>query len=83
MYRDCPTGKRCFDSEVIAREALVQVRARHGYSESEGPQNVYRCDICHAFHFTSSSANSLSPEEKAREKREREARFWEDKFKNR
>ena len=77
----CSSGKICYDSEAIALEALLQNHAKNNYAPGQGPVNVYMCDICHTFHFTSKGEpHSILEEEKDRIKRLREAGYWEDRF---
>ena len=49
----CVTGKTVFDTEELAVEALVQNHIRNRHRPGAGPVNVYACDDCGAFHFTS------------------------------
>lgn len=51
--RDCSTGKICHMSQEVAEEALVENRARNNFDHAAGPINIYKCEICHYFHFTS------------------------------
>lgn len=77
----CSSGKICYDSEAIALEALVQNQARNSYASGQGPINIYHCEICSSYHFTSKgSPHPILEEEKGRIKRLREANFWEDRF---
>lgn len=80
----CQTGKVSYDNEQIALEALVQNRIRNNHSEGSGPTNIYRCEDCGTFHFTSRGPmnEALNTEENlARMKLGNQAGFWEDKFK--
>lgn len=83
MTSNCSTGKRCYDSLELAREGLIAIRARNALPASEGPQGVYRCQICDCYHLTSSKTDgfNLSSEDEKRIEREGQARFWEEKFK--
>ncbi|MTI22646.1 hypothetical protein E1176_16560 [Fulvivirga sp. RKSG066] len=77
----CSTQKICYDSKVIAEEALMQNRARNNYAAGQGPINVYLCHICNCYHFTSKGEPSdLLKTDKDRIDRLREASYWEDKF---
>lgn len=78
----CISGKRCFDDEGIASEALVQHHILNEYSANQGPRNVYQCEECGNWHFTSKSKNSLldDPDISKRIKKEREASQWERKL---
>lgn len=80
----CQTGKVSYDHEEIALEALVQNRARYNHTEGSGPINIYQCEDCGSFHFTSRGPMNqalASDENLARIKLGRQASFWEDKFK--
>lgn len=80
----CRTGKVSYDNKEIALEALIQNRTRYNYSEGSGPINVYQCEECGSFHFTSKgpmNATLTSDDNLARIRLGRQAGFWEDKFK--
>lgn len=51
--RTCSTGKRVYDSDVQAEQALVHVQGRQDFKAGEGPVAIYRCDICGGYHLTS------------------------------
>jgi hypothetical protein len=48
----CSTGKRVYQTEAIAEEALIDTHSRNRYSGS-GPIAVYQCKECGYYHFTS------------------------------
>jgi hypothetical protein len=48
----CSTGKRVYQTESLAEEALIDSHSRTQYSGS-GPVAVYHCEECGYFHFTS------------------------------
>lgn len=77
----CSTQKVCYDSQEIAEEALLQNHAKNNYAEGQGPVNVYECDICGCYHFTSKgNTHPILREQKGRIDRLREANYWEDRF---
>ena len=79
----CITGKKCFEEEFLALEALIQNHIFNDYSEAEGPINIYQCHECDHWHFTSKGLKHEvlnAPETKARIKRERQANYWERKI---
>jgi len=77
----CSTQKVCYDSKEIAEEALLQNHAKNNYAEGQGPINVYECDICGCYHFTSKgSTHPILKKQKGRIDRLREANYWEDRF---
>ncbi|MEL7005882.1 MAG: hypothetical protein AAFN93_24610 [Bacteroidota bacterium] len=78
----CVTNKRCYDSREIAEEALIENRSRYHHSSKSGPINVYLCELCGCYHFTSKGEQSdilKSQESKKRIDLQREANFWESK----
>ncbi|MBR07381.1 MAG: hypothetical protein CMP48_06805 [Rickettsiales bacterium] len=79
----CSTGKRPYDSEQMALDALIDLRGRNNYRENSGPINVYPCDDCGAWHFT--SKGTVHPEltksdVQDRIKSQKEADYWERKL---
>ncbi len=48
----CSTGKRVYLTESLAEDALIDAHSRNDYSGS-GPVNIYRCEECGYYHFTS------------------------------
>ncbi|MEP5611195.1 MAG: hypothetical protein ABJP45_03040 [Cyclobacteriaceae bacterium] len=49
----CVTGKNQYDSEELAREALIENRIRNNHRDGTGPINIYQCSDCQDWHFTS------------------------------
>ncbi len=49
----CPTHKRDYLSKQEAEEALIEHHIRFDFPPGQGPVNVYQCDFCEAWHFTS------------------------------
>ncbi len=49
----CVTGKNAYESEEVAREALIQNRIRFNHRQGSGPINIYQCSDCQEWHFTS------------------------------
>jgi hypothetical protein len=43
-------------SQTLAEDALLEAWIRNHYKTGQGPVNVYSCDDCGNFHFTSKSA---------------------------
>lgn len=82
----CVTHKQCYDSKEIAEEALVQNRAKYHHTENTGPINVYLCNLCGSYHFTSKGEKAdilKSDDSKKRINLQKEANHWENKFKKR
>lgn len=83
---NCSTNKRCYDSKEIAEEALLQNRAYYNHNGLSGPINVYQCDICGSYHFTSKGEPSAILQSGVNQQRihlQKEANHWESKFKKR
>lgn len=83
-FKGCGSGKRLFESEAIALEALIQNHIVNTYNVGEGPRNVYLCNECGSWHFTSKGETHsfLDDEETmAKIKKERIASHWERKLK--
>lgn len=40
-------------SQALAEDALLEIWIRNHYKAGQGPVNVYVCDDCGNFHFTS------------------------------
>lgn len=79
----CVTGKTVFESLEIAEEALIQNHIRNNHRSGYGPINVYQCQDCENWHFTSTGLiNQLleTPEVINRISRERRALEWEFKL---
>ena len=77
---NCVTGKRCFEAQSLAEEALIQNQIINNYRTNEGPKNVYLCGECGDWHFTSKGdPHPMFEDEvvKQRIKRERLANNWE------
>ncbi len=49
---NCTTGKRVYQTEIIAEEALIDSHSRNNYAGT-GPVAVYQCEECGYYHFTS------------------------------
>ncbi len=83
LSNTCISSKRCFYDEEIALEALVLHHILNDYPFSQGPSNVYQCEECGSWHFTSKSRNSLldDPAIVKRIKDAREASLWERRLK--
>ncbi|WP_420578471.1 hypothetical protein [Ekhidna sp.] len=76
----CSSGKRSFDSHTLAEEALIQHHIRNDYQKGQGPLNVYECQECGNWHFTSQGPEHElfgDPEMVKRIESERRAFLWE------
>ncbi|MBI1766841.1 MAG: hypothetical protein HY015_03090 [Bacteroidetes bacterium] len=52
MMLKCRTGKRVYQTESLAEDALIDAHSRNQYA-STGPLAVYQCEECAYYHFTS------------------------------
>jgi hypothetical protein len=52
----CSSGKRCYISEAIAVDALIEAHVQFDFGKRSGPVAVYQCEECGQFHLTSSGA---------------------------
>lgn len=80
----CSTKKICFISREVAEEELMANRAKYNYSPGSGPVNIYKCNICEYYHFTSKGEMNpklLSKDSKKKIDRESEANYWLNKLK--
>ncbi len=76
----CSSGKRKFETESLAIEALIQNHIVNNYRGNEGPVNVYQCPDCGSWHFTSKGEkHPLLEDEKTLQiiAKERRAFNWE------
>lgn len=79
----CVSNKRSFGDQQLALEALIQHHIRNELAHDQGPINVYQCNDCGAWHFTSKGkkADILNEKEVVEQiKKERRAYQWEQKF---
>lgn len=79
----CSTGKRIYDSEVQAVDALVDIRSRNNYPPNSGPINVYKCEDCSGWHFTSRPPQHKildRPDIQKKIQSDSEAAYWERKL---
>lgn len=49
----CVTGKKAYQTQEIAEEALIGAHTRFDYAQGKGPVGVYRCEDCGYYHLTS------------------------------
>jgi len=80
----CPTRKYEYYSKDLAETALIDQHIYKGFKAHEGPQNVYECDHCGAWHLTSKAsernARLLEMIDSGEMKRKQEASKWERGF---
>lgn len=81
----CPSNKKIFLSLQLAEEALLDSHQRNHYKGS-GPINVYLCQDCGYYHFTSKGEINLTLKQQLQNgaiEKGREALWWESKLKGR
>ncbi len=78
---NCPSGKNQYSTKFLAETSLIDIHIYRNFPPDQGPQNVYQCDICGAWHLTS---NSPKRNERLQEmidsgemRRQQRARQWE------
>ena len=74
----CVTGKRAYESQEAAEEALIQSRIQMG---DQGAHNIYLCQDCVHWHLT--SRGDLHPVIEKRQKEielKRTANQWERRY---
>jgi hypothetical protein len=49
----CVTGKKVYQREELAEEALIGAHTRFDYKTGQGPIAVYKCADCGQYHLTS------------------------------
>ncbi len=81
----CRSGKKVYLTELLAEDALLDAHSRHHYTNS-GPINIYRCEDCGYYHFT--SKGNLHPQlakllASGKLKHIREGNEWERKLRKR
>ncbi|MBU2916087.1 MULTISPECIES: hypothetical protein [Reichenbachiella] len=77
----CVTGKNCYHSQAEGEQALIENRIRYHHSDDAGPQNIYLCDDCGSYHFTSRGPmNEVLRDQLDYIKKQRVARDWESRL---
>ena len=81
----CVTHKKCYPTQEVAEDVLIETRTTFDYAPGDGPVAVYRCDDCGYYHLTSRGPmNEKLAKYLAEGKidRQKEANRWLDKWKN-
>lgn len=82
----CISGKRVYPSEEIAEGVLIEAWTRYDYKRNEGPIAIYKCDDCGQYHLTSKgpmNENLAKALAEGKINKQKEARYWEEKFRRR
>ncbi|MGM0458317.1 MAG: hypothetical protein ACQERO_03140 [Bacteroidota bacterium] len=78
---DCTTGKNQYSTKFLAETSLIDIHIHRNFLPDQGPQNVYQCELCGAWHLTSKSQkrNKRLQEmiDSGEMKRKQQARRWE------
>lgn len=80
----CPSGKRTYDTEPLAEEALIQAYIQFDYRAGTGPVAVYRCEDCGRYHLTSTGTMNARLSGLLADgtiQKQKQARQWEQKWK--
>jgi len=80
----CSSGKRTYDTEALAEEALIGAYIQFEYRAGTGPMAVYRCEDCGRYHLTSTGTMNQRLAELLSSgaiQKQRQARDWEQKWK--
>lgn len=80
---NCVSGKNCYESIELAKEALISNHIQNDYRQGTGPVNIYECNDCHNWHFTSRGpmAHFLGDKEVVKRiEAERKLRKWSEGF---
>jgi hypothetical protein len=83
MMLTCSSGKKVYTTQEMAEDALVEMWQRYNVSSTNGPIAIYKCEDCGCYHFTSRGPMNEKLAKYLAEgklKRDREAKYWEDKF---
>lgn len=80
----CPTHKYEYYNQALAEMALIDQHIYKGFDPHQGPQDVYECDQCGAWHMTSKSSQRNEKLQEVMDsgelKRKQEASRWERGF---
>jgi hypothetical protein len=82
----CTTHKRCHATYELAEEALIGAHIAYSYGAGSRPVGVYQCDECGYYHLTSKgefNARLKKMLDEGEIQKQKEANWWEDKFKGR
>lgn len=79
----CITGKRCYINLELAEEALVGAHIAYDYGKGGGPVNLYQCEDCGYYHFTSRGEMNERLKRMLHEgeiRRQKDANWWEERL---
>ncbi|MEQ9591547.1 MAG: hypothetical protein RLN86_03060 [Cyclobacteriaceae bacterium] len=82
----CSTHKRCYPTTALAEEALIGAHVHFEYGKGKRPVGIYHCENCGQYHLT--SQGEVNPKLQAMLKegeiqKQKEAQWWEGRFKRR
>lgn len=77
----CVSGKKAFENRHLAEEALIEHMIRFNHTAGRGPVNIYECEDCGLFHFTSKgNPHPILEQKRDYIKRQQDARDWENRL---
>jgi hypothetical protein len=82
--KTCITGKRIYQTQTMAEDALIEANIRFDYASGFGPVGVYKCDDCGLFHLTSQgpvNERLAKAKNEGTLDRQKVAEQWEQKLK--
>jgi hypothetical protein len=82
--KTCSTGKKIYNTERMAEEALIAAWVTYQFSAGNGPVGVYHCDDCGHCHLTSKGPLNKRLDEHIKAgkiERSKIVQVWESKLK--
>lgn len=76
-------GKRSYQTEEIALEALIGAHTHFDFNKGAGPIAIYKCDDCGNYHLTSTGTMNEKLAQHLKEGKidqQKEADHWERKW---
>lgn len=79
----CVSGKHIYPTRETAEGALIDAWIRNNYREGSGPVDIYQCEDCRRYHFTSQGAMNAALKKALEDgtiQKRRNSADWERKF---
>ncbi len=79
----CVSGKTIYQARELAEQALIEAWIRNHYREGSGPVNIYPCEDCKRYHFTSQGMMNTTLKKALEDgiiEKRRNSADWERKF---
>lgn len=80
----CITHKKCYATQALAEDALIEAHIQFDYASGHGPVAVYKCDDCGEYHLTSRGPQNEKLSSYLKDghiQRQKEANRWLDRLK--